>query len=123
MHIRLFLYSVWSLVISHAYICQTWTRALIQSKFVLKVPIILKLSSNDNNFEGYSIDQSNSSERRPSQNFNIPTNPYISTSISSSSSFPSRQDTCLMLFSGVIGTQPKEIYLRQGNYVVRFSVR
>lgn len=65
-------------------------------------------------FEGYPIDQSgdNSSFERK----------LTRISNTSPNSFPPRQDTCSLVFSGVVGTQAKEIYLRQGNYVVRFSV-
>lgn len=79
-----------------------------------KYPVTKKLKSS-NDFEGYAIDQSGGSssyERKPS----------LSANSTSSNSYPSRQDTCIMLFSGVIGTQPKETYLKQGNYVIRFSV-
>lgn len=36
---------------------------------------------------------------------------------------PSRYDTCKLLVSGVVGTEPKEIYLKSGHYVVNFAVR
>ena len=35
---------------------------------------------------------------------------------------PSRYDTCKLLISGVVGTDPKEIYLKSGHYVVNFAV-
>ena len=113
MSMRLFI-SLTFLLVGNAFIHQKRIRAIILSSKSIKVLIPMKASKD---FEGYSIDQSSGSssyERR--------TNPTVNTS-TTSNSFPSRQDTCLMLFSGVIGTQPKEIYLRQGNYVVRFSVR
>ena len=36
---------------------------------------------------------------------------------------PLRHDACKLLISGVVGTEPKEIYLKSGHYVVNFAVR
>lgn len=38
------------------------------------------------------------------------------------SEIPSRFDTCKVLISGVVGTEPKEIYMKNGHYVVNFAV-
>ncbi len=35
---------------------------------------------------------------------------------------PSRHDTCKVLISGVVGTEAKEIYMKNGHYVVNFAV-
>jgi hypothetical protein len=35
---------------------------------------------------------------------------------------PSRNDLCEMFVSGYIGTEPKEVYLANGHYVVNFAV-
>lgn len=39
------------------------------------------------------------------------------------SNVPLRYDACKLLISGVVGTEPKEIYLKNGHYVVNFAVR
>lgn len=36
---------------------------------------------------------------------------------------PPRNDVCKVLISGVVGTEPKEIYLKNGHYVINFAVR
>lgn len=35
---------------------------------------------------------------------------------------PSRYDTCIVLADGVIGMEPKEMYLKNGHYVINFPV-
>ena len=38
------------------------------------------------------------------------------------STVPSRTDTCMILLSGIVGTEPKETYLSNGHYVVNFAM-
>ena len=38
------------------------------------------------------------------------------------STVPSRTDTCMILLSGIVGTEPKEAYLSNGHYVINFSL-
>ena len=35
---------------------------------------------------------------------------------------PQRRDTCKLLISGVIGTEPKEAYLSNNHYVINFAL-
>jgi hypothetical protein len=35
---------------------------------------------------------------------------------------PQRQDMCRIFVSGIVGTEPKEAYLKHGHYVVNFAV-
>jgi hypothetical protein len=35
---------------------------------------------------------------------------------------PSRKDMCRVFISGVIGSDPRETYLKNGHYVVSFSL-
>lgn len=44
------------------------------------------------------------------------------TGSSGRSEIPRRFDTCLLLVSGVVGVEPKDVYLPDGHYVVNFSV-
>ena len=38
------------------------------------------------------------------------------------SSVPKRKDTCKLLISGIIGTDPKEAYLSNDHYVINFAL-
>lgn len=39
------------------------------------------------------------------------------------SEIPTRYDSCKMLITGVVGTDPREVYMKNGHYVVTFAVR